>query len=328
MKKLVFLSLAILALSWFGLQHYLPVLPGKTAVAPQVPAAMQSPAGVIDLVPEVLANKQVEPQTTSQDIAALALAKPEINGTQVADAASGYRYFQAGDYFAALQTFEAARWQDMDALTFYSDLLGFCRGQRFTNRSELERWIARYRATPTPTTESEVWVTSKGFEICANYRAPPFSENTGAMVSALARKRKAEIGPVPAAEARRNWFDQRVVNAKSIDTLWQLADGRFKGAVGAEYFNVNTQQGDQYNYNNSPDSASLSRAQTIAIMRLRCDITHACGPEQLDSLLVCARYRQCRAGISVDEVWRSVASPYELQAAQAIYQRYVALRSN
>ena len=62
-------------------------------------------------------------------------------------------------------------------------------------------------------------------------------------------------------------------------------------------------------------------------MRLRCDMTHACGPEQLDSLLVCARYFQCRPGISVEEVWRSVASPYELQAAQAIYQQYVAMRS-
>jgi hypothetical protein len=62
-------------------------------------------------------------------------------------------------------------------------------------------------------------------------------------------------------------------------------------------------------------------------MRLRCDLTHACGSEQLDSLLVCARYFQCRPGISVEEVWRSVASPYELQAAQAIYEQYVALRA-
>ncbi len=325
MKRLAFLSLAILALSWIALQRYIPVVPSKAVITQQAPE--QSRVGAIDLLPEVAANKFVEPQATSAGVAADAFAPPEINSSQVADTASGYRHFQAGNYFAALQAFETARWQDIDASAFYGDLLSFCRGQRFTNRSQLERWIVGFRAKPTATTESEVWITSKGFEICANYRAPPLNPKTASIFSALASKKKTEIGPVPASEVRRNWFDQRVVNAKSINTLWELADGRFKGAVGADYFNVNTQQNDEYNYNDSPDSASLSRAQTVAIMRIRCDLTNACGPEQLDSLLVCARYFQCRPGISVEDVWRNVASPYELQAALAIYQQYVAMRA-
>jgi hypothetical protein len=326
MKKLVLVCLAILATGSIGVRFYLDELPSKIVITQQTQAPTQSRSGAIALAPSA-ANKNAQLQTTADGVAAAEVANPDVNSSQVAGTPGGYRHFQAGNYFAALQAFESARWQDMDALTFYGDLLNFCKGQRFTNRSQLERWIATFRATPTPTTESEVWITSKSFEICANFRAPPLNVKTMPTFSALARKKKAEIGPVPAAEARRNWFDQRVVNAKNIDTLWQLADGRFKGAIGADYFNLNTQQGDEYSYNNSPDSASLTRAQTIAIMRLRCDMTHACGPEQLDSLLVCNRYRQCRAGIAVEEVWRSVASPYELQAAQAIYQQYVALRA-
>ena len=325
MKDWIVPSLVTLAVSLFGLWHFLPLLPSKDTTAPQTQAQVRAVA--LDLVLPVVENKIAQPETTTEDLPGATLVQPSIASVQEASTPAGYRDFQEGNYFSALQTFEAARWQDMDALGFYSDLLGFCKGQQFTSRNQLERWIAHLRATPKPTTESDVWILIKSFEVCANYRSPPINPQTMPMFSALSRKKKAEIGPIPAPEARRNWFDQRVVNAKSIDTLWQLADGRFRGAVGANYFNLDTAQDDSYGYNSSPSSASLSRAQTVAIMRLRCDMTRACGPEQLDSLLVCARYFQCRPGISVEEVWRSVASPYELQAAQAIYQQYVALRA-
>jgi hypothetical protein len=68
-------------------------------------------------------------------------------------------------------------------------------------------------------------------------------------------------------------------------------------------------------------------AQSVAITRMRCQVTRACGPEQFDSILLCARYFQCKPGISVEEVWRNVASPAELRAAEVIYQRYVEART-
>ena len=323
MKKLIFPGLVVLAVSLLGFWHFLPRPPSKSRTLQRTPAPAQLSVAT-DLAPPQPVNSKAPQQISVTGVDAAALTNPDIDSPQIPNTPAGYRAFQAG---AALQAFEAARWQDMDAVGFYGDLLGFCKRQRFGNRSQLERWIAHTRATPTPTTESNVWITSKSFEVCANYRSPPINPQTMPMFSALSRKKKAEIGPIPAPEARRNWFDQRVVNAKRIDTLWQLADGRSRGAVGANYFNLDTEQDDGYGYNSSPASASLSQAQTVAIMRLRCDMTRACGPEQLDSLLVCARYLQCRPGISVAEVWRSVASPYELQAAQAIYQQYVALRA-
>ena len=326
MKKLIFPGLITLTVSLFGFWQFLPQSPNKFKTVQQTQVPAQLPVAT-DLAPPHPVNSKAPQQISVDGVDAAALTKPDIESPQIPNTPAGYRDFQAGNYFAALQAFEAARWQDMDAVGFYGDLLGFCKGQRFGNRSQLERWIAHTRATPTATTESDVWITSKSFEVCANYRSPPINPQTMPMFSALSRKKKAEIGPIPAPEARRNWFDQRVVNAKRIDTLWQLADGRSRGAVGANYFNLDTEQDDGYGYNSSPASASLSQAQTVAIMRLRCDMTRACGPEQLDSLLVCARYLQCRPGISVEEVWRSVASPYELQAAQAIYQQYVALRA-
>jgi hypothetical protein len=324
MKKLMALCFALIA---FGLCGFLYYFSEPNAVrAPE--KHVQTPAQPINAnsaPAEVTTNAEQPSVAAAPNTAALTVksyaSEPLPPSTQ-----AGYHYIEAGNYFAALQTFEAARWLDIDALGFYGDLLSFC-SLHMQNRSQLEKWVAYYRSTPSPTTESKVWVLNKRFEICANYHAPKIDSSTAATrFSALSRIKQAETGPLPAAEQRRDWFDQRVVNAKSIDTLWGLADGNFRGAIGAEYFNLDTRRGDAHGYNDSPASASLSRAQTIAIMRLRCDMTRACGPEQLDSLLLCSRYSQCRPGISVEEVWRSVASPHEFQAAQSIYQRYVRLR--
>jgi hypothetical protein len=257
--------------------------------------------------------------------AAVPAAQAITSNTPLSDKSTvgkAYRYFQTQQYVAAMQLFEAARFENEESIAFFGDLLTFC-SPKITDQAMLDRWLRYLRSKPTPTTENKVWIAIKSYEICRNYQSPALSEQDLSAFSTLRDRKAAEIGPMPAAALVRAWKDEWVVRAQTVEQLWGLASGSFAGAVGAEYFGVVPTR----RSNDSQSVASLSLAQTVAIMRLRCDLTHACGSEQLDSLLVCARYFQCRPGISVEEVWRSVASPYELQAAQAIYEQYVALRA-
>ena len=218
--------------------------------------------------------------------------------------------------------FEVAQLENWNATPFAGELAEFC-GPRTPDQAALDRQVQYLRRKITPTTEHKIWVAIKAHEICRNYQGSPLAEQGVLAFKAMNDRRNAEASAPPPPEQWRALSDDRVVRAETVGQLWTLARRSFAGAVGADYFGIEPTR----RTNDPQRSASLSRAQTVAIMRLRCDMTHACGPEQLDSLLVCARYFQCRPGISVEEVWRSVASPYELQAAQAIYQQYVAMRS-
>ena len=291
-------------------------------------AAREASSDQAAVPPKVAPLVQSVPNAESRSAQKPAAPAPQestSNNTPLRDTSTvgkAYRYFETQQYVTAMQLFEAARFENAESIAFFGDLLQFC-SPKITDQAMLARWLQYLRSKPTPTTENKVWIAIKSYEICRKYQSPALSDQDNRAFSTLHDRQAAELGPPPPAEQLRASFDNLVVQAQTVEQLWGLASRAFTGAVGAEYFGIVPTR----RTNDAQSSASLSRAQTVAIMRLRCDMTRACGPEQLDSLLVCARYFQCRPGISVEEVWRSVASPYEFQAAQAIYQQYVALRA-
>ena len=240
---------------------------------------------------------------------------------QDTDLKRAYQLMQDGDSFAAQQLLESARWKDLDTFEFFGDLVGICNFDAKTEAG-LARKIAEIQRSGSPHSKHEIWLTQKATALCRGFRAPQLSPLQGLeRFNAITAQRNALLGPTPVAKDLRVWFDNRVATTRSVNELWTLAETP-TGAVGGEYFGVRP----NYGHTDSPAEASLAMAQSVAITRMRCQVTRACGPEQLDSVLLCARYYQCKPGISVEEVWRNVASPAELRAARVIHQRYLVAR--
>jgi hypothetical protein len=84
----------------------------------------------------------------------------------------------------------------------------------------------------------------------------------------------------------------------------------------------------QDTYSVAPNRQILRQvqAQAIALDRLACSLSNQCGPEQFDSVMLCAEYSNCRPGITSEMVWRDVAAPYDLRAADAMFQELLELR--
>jgi hypothetical protein len=297
-----------------------PSQPADFATQPNVVAAQQAPN----------ATTPTTEQTTAR--ASPALATQTLPGMAVQPLPSNlpgaYALLANGQSLEAIHQFDAARMQDADAIAFFSDILGsVCNYRALQEEVGMPLVGAGNKiAKPRQIVEHEVALMQLSLKLCGDYRSRAHSPTELQRMAALLGERGPKEADLPPPQLRRRWNDERVATASTVGQLWRLADGGFKGAAGAQYFGVDPSLSVEYSV--GPRSDSLSRAQTIAIIRIRCDMTHACGPEQFDSVLLCARYLQCRPGVSVEDVWHRVASPYELEAAQAIYQIYVALRAH
>jgi hypothetical protein len=283
------LSLVVLAVScgvfWaFSAKRFDPVTVNEFGgnSRQQTNPTQQANAPQTKLDPQ--ASRALEVQALSRHVDVAPTPPAELPVNDGSTTGKAYQSFQAKQYLAALQLFDSARSESVEANGFFGELLEFC-SPHARNQASLDRHLQNLRRQITPTTDHEIWLAIKRYEICRNYQSSPRTEQDTLRFIALNDRRRAEIGPVPPSEQLRTWRDSLVIKATTVEQLWKLADGSFAGAIGAEYFGVSPTR----RTNNEQNSASLSRAQTIAIMRLRCDLTKACGPEQLDSILVCAR---------------------------------------
>ena len=225
----------------------------------------------------------------------------------------GYAQLKNDDFYAAMQLWEAQsqKAKTMSHRIFFRDLRWFC-----ALAYEPYRIAEVLKYNNGPLQAHYQWASAKAKQICQGFRArretaAELERGMALFGNMIAERKKAgnQIGA---------WNDQQVILADSAEELWMLSGEGFQGDVGGEIFDFRPQAirtGFDAEYN-------LSLAQRMAITRIRCEMTHACGPEQLDSILVCMRFQMCGPGVSVEQVWSNVASAHQRKAADAIYQMY------
>ena len=205
---------------------------------------------------------------------------------------------------------------------------------RVNDEVQLSQWV-KHRLIPNTeaSIQSARWLAKKLAPYCAGVSKTSSLPSTeeGQKIIEAARARSTEIslyGNIEmlfaAAQSKPELIDTALMGFLSkaqSPYAFRLAGmlnmySKAPWGFGANFYAADTR-----------NQRSLAMAQRIALDRRACDYSRLCGPEQYDSLVLCAEFSLCRPGITSAQVWADVASIREIRAADFIYAALASSRA-
>ena len=212
--------------------------------------------------------------------------------------------------------------------------LQFLCSLRVNDELQLLQWV-KHRLIPNTevSIKSARWLAKKLAPYCAGVSksSSPRSTEDGRRVTYEARARSTEIslyGNIEmlfaAAQSKPELIDTALIGfLVKADSPYAF---RLAGSLNM-YSKAPWDLGANFYAADTRNRRSLALAQRIALDRRACDYSRLCGPEQYDSLLLCAEFSVCRPGVTSAQVWADVASIRELRAADSVYAALASSRA-
>jgi hypothetical protein len=217
-----------------------------------------------------------------------------------------------------------------DLVDLSADLYFLC-ALRIENEAQLARWL-QIGMVPNTTAgiHSARWLSQKLAVPCAGYTEPR-ARRTPQELAAFSEAANARAYETSLTGDIQLFFSAaqtkpELFNVGLGSLLTKATSPRHFRMVGSLNMLSKTywRFGARFYIKDIRQRWSLALAQRIALDRRACDLSRLCGSEQFDSLLLCAEFAVCRAGITSEQVWQEVASRRELLASESMYASILA----